>query len=58
MKLTVAELAAFLGMSRAGVRKVISRHRIQAAGKGHFGAKLYDAQAVLRHTGARDRLSA
>jgi hypothetical protein len=58
MKLTVAEMAAFLGMSRAGVRKVISRRQIQAAGKGHFGAKLYDPRDILRHTGAKDRLSA
>ena len=58
MRLTVAELAAFLGMTRAGVRKVISRHQVVAAGKGHFGAKLYDPLDVLRHTGTRDRLSA
>ncbi len=58
MKLTVAELAAFLGISRAGVRQVIHRNQIMAAGKGHFGAKLYDPRDVLRHTGSRDRLSA
>lgn len=57
MRLTVAELAAFLGISRAGVRKVISRYQVQAAGKGHFGAKLYDPRDVLRHTGSHDRLS-
>lgn len=58
MKLTVAELAAFLGISRSGVRQVIHRNQIKASGKGHFGAKLYDPQDVLRHTGVRDRLTA
>ena len=58
MRLTVAELAAFLGMTQSGLRNVISRRRIQPAGKGHFGAKLYDPRDVLRHTGSRDRLSA
>jgi hypothetical protein len=54
MKLTVAELAAFLGMSASGVRTVISRHQVQAVGT-MWKAKLYRPDDVLRHTGARDR---
>ena len=54
MTLTVAELAAFLGMTPSGLRNVISRKQITAVGK-RGKANLYRPSDVLRHAGARDR---
>lgn len=55
--LTVAELAAILGMSRAGVRQIISRRQIKRRGKGDYGANLYDPHDILNHAGGQDRRS-
>lgn len=55
--LTVAELAAFLGITPSGLRNVICRKRIRRRGTGHRKAALYDAREVLRHTGGQDRLA-
>lgn len=55
--LTAAELAAFLGITAAGVRKIVQRHQIKP--KGRDGrAHLYDVDQVLRHAGVQDRRSA
>ena len=54
MRLTVAEIAAFLGMSESGLRNVIQRRGIMAIGK-RGRANLYDPREVIRHTGTRDR---
>lgn len=56
-RLTAAEIAAFLGLTAAGVRKVIERHEVKAKGK-RGKAHLYDPADVLRHAGAHDRRSA
>jgi hypothetical protein len=56
MLVTVTELAAYLGITPSGVRDVIRRHHIQAAGH-RWKAKLYHATDVLRHTGHHDRLA-
>jgi hypothetical protein len=53
---TVAELAAYLGVTPSAVRQVVRRHGIQARGQ-RWKAKLYDPHDVLRHTGRRDRLA-
>jgi hypothetical protein len=55
-RLTAAELAAFLGLTAAGVRKVIERHGIAHQGK-RGKAHLYDPAEVLRHAGGHDRRS-
>jgi hypothetical protein len=54
MKLTVAEIALYLGMTPSGVRTVISKHKIPSAGT-RWKAKLYWPDDVLRHTGTEDR---
>lgn len=52
--LTAAELAAFLGLTSASVRKIVSRKQIAPVGK--IGkAHLYDTDEVLRHAGVHDR---
>lgn len=52
--LTAAEIAAFLGITAAGVRQVVKRHDISARGK--LGkANLYDPREVIRHAGSHDR---
>ena len=52
--LTAAEIAAYLGMTSAGVRKIVQRAEIKPVGK--LGrAHLYDPREVLRHAGAYDR---
>jgi len=56
-RLTAAELAVFLGLTAAGVRKVIERKRIEPVGKSGK-AHLYDVDEVLRHAGTHDRRSA
>jgi hypothetical protein len=53
---TVAELAAYLGVTPSAVRHVVRRHGIQPVG-ARWKAKLYDVQEVLRHTGHHDRLA-
>lgn len=55
--LTAAEIGAFLGITAAGVRQIIKRHKIQAQGK-QGRAKLYDAREVLKHAGTHDRRAA
>lgn len=56
MRLTVAEIAAFLGMTTSGVRHIVRRHRIAPTGRiGH--ALTYSAAEVLLHAGAHDRLT-
>lgn len=57
MTLTIAELAAFLGMTPSGLRNVISRKQIAAVGK-RGKAKVYDPRDVIRHAGPHDRRSA
>lgn len=52
--LTAAEIAAFLGITAAGVRQIVKRKKIAPVGQaGH--AKLYDPREVIRHAGAHDR---
>lgn len=53
---TVAEIAAYLGLSASRVRHVIRECGVQPVG-GRWKAKLYDANEVLRHTGRHDRLA-
>jgi hypothetical protein len=52
---TVAELAAFLGLSTSRIRHVIAQHAVPAQGQ-RWKAKLYDPVEVLRHAGPHDRL--
>lgn len=52
--MTVAEIAAFLGMSPSGVRQVVRRHRIRSNGR-HGRALTYSPAEVLLHAGAHDR---
>lgn len=52
--LTAAELAAFLGITAAGLRSLIRNHEIRPAGK-RGRANLYDAPAVIDTLGAHDR---
>lgn len=54
--LTAAELAAFLGITAAGVRQIVKRKAIPAVGKVGK-AHTYDAREVLRHAGTHDRLA-
>lgn len=54
MTLTVAELAAFLGLTPSGLRNIISRKQIQPVGK-RGKANVYDPAEVLRHAGVHDR---
>lgn len=52
--LTAAELAAFLGLTAAGVRSLIRNHGIEPSGK--LGrANLYDARKVVDTLGPHDR---
>lgn len=53
-RLTVAELAAFLGLTASGLRNVIHRKKIPPVGK-RGKANLYDPAEVLRHAGRHDR---
>jgi hypothetical protein len=52
--LTAAELAAFLGLTTAGVRSLIRNHGIQPIGKSGK-ANLYDARTVVDTLGGHDR---
>lgn len=52
--LTAAELAAFLGITAAGVRQIIRRHKIRPIAK-QGRAHLYDPDTILRHATALDR---
>lgn len=52
--LTAAELAAFLGITAAGVRSLLRNHGIAPTGK-RGRANLYDARHVLDTLGAHDR---
>jgi hypothetical protein len=56
-RLTAAELAAFLGITAAGVRQIVKRNRIEPKGK-RGKAHEYDPGEVLRHAGTHDRRSA
>ena len=56
MVVTVAELAAYLGITPSGVRQVIRRHGVPARGQ-RWKAKLYDPHDVLQHSGRHDRLA-
>ena len=53
---SVEELAAFLGVSRSRIHKVIRDHDIKPTGQ-RWKAYLYDGVEVARHAGAHDRLS-
>lgn len=53
---TVAEIAAYLGVTPSAIRHVVRRHGIRPVGHS-WKAKLYAPAEVLRHTGHRDRLS-
>lgn len=53
--MTVKELAAYLGVTEAAIRKVVQRHAVQRRG-ARWKAALYRPADVLRHTGHRDRL--
>ena len=52
--LTVAELAAFLGVTPATVRKMAERHQIEPVGKDGR-ANLYDARPFVLKVGPHDR---
>jgi len=52
--LTAAELAAVLGITAAGVRQIVRRHRIRPVGKDGR-AHLYEPRSVLRHATPLDR---
>ncbi|HET6916610.1 MAG TPA: helix-turn-helix domain-containing protein [Acidimicrobiales bacterium] len=52
--LTAAEIAAFLGITAAGVRQIVKRHGVKPRGKDGR-AHLYDPDDVLRHAGQLDR---
>ena len=52
--LTAAEIAAFLGMTPAGVRSLIRNHKIAPVGK-RGRANLYDARAAVDTLGPHDR---
>lgn len=56
MNLTAAELAAFLGITAAGVRQIVKRNGIRPTGK-RGRANEYDPREVLRHAGTHDRRS-
>lgn len=51
---TVADLAAYLGVTPARIRQVIAKHGIAPTGQ-RWKAKLYDPREVLRHAGAHHR---
>lgn len=53
-RLTTAELAAFLGITAAGVRSLIRNHKIKPVGK-RGKANEYDARTVIDKLGAHDR---
>jgi hypothetical protein len=54
MRLTAAEIGAFLGITAAAVRQIVKRHEIPSVGK-NGKAKLYDPDRVIHHAGAHDR---
>lgn len=54
MNLTAAELAAYLGLTAAGVRSLIRNHSIPPTGK-RGRANEYDARTVLDTLGVHDR---
>ena len=54
VRLTAAELAAFLGLTAAGVRSLLRNHGIEPTGK-RGKANEYDARAVIDTLGAHDR---
>lgn len=53
-RLTAAELAAFLGLTAAGVRSLIRNHQIEPVGK-RGKANEYDARQVIDTLGGHDR---
>ena len=53
-RLTAAELAAFLGITPAGIRSLIRNHGIRPVGKAGK-ANLYDVATALDTLGAHDR---
>jgi hypothetical protein len=53
-RLTVAEIAVFLGITAAGVRSLIRNHGIAPTGK-RGRANEYDARAVVDTLGPHDR---
>lgn len=55
--LTAAELAAFLGITAAGVRQIIRRNNITPVGKIGY-AHTYVARDVIRAAGPHDRRGA
>jgi len=52
--MSVAEIAAFLGLSPSRVRHIIAAHRIAPRG-ARWKAKMYDPVEVVRHAGVHDR---
>lgn len=55
--LTAAELAVFLGITAAGVRQIVRRHRIPHVHKVGK-AKTYDPAVVIAVAGPHDRRAA
>ena len=53
-RLTAAEIAAFLGLTAAGVRKMVEREGIRPVGK-EGRAHLYDARPFIDKVGGHDR---
>lgn len=53
--ITAVEAAAFLGVTAGAIRKIVSRHNIEPAGK-QGRAKVYWMHEIARHAGAHDRL--
>ena len=54
MRLTAAELAAFLGLTPSAIRSLIKRHAIEPSGK-RGKAHEYDARAFIDTVGGHDR---
>lgn len=56
--LTVAEIAAVLGITPSGVRQIVRRSNGEIRPIGKRGrAKIYDPQQFIRHAGGHDRLT-
>lgn len=53
---TVKEIAAFLNVTPARVRQIVTENSIESTGSDHK-AKLYDARQVISKASSRDRAS-
>lgn len=53
---TVAEIAAYLGVTPGYIRQIVATYRIQRVGR-YGRAHLYRVADIMRHTGHADRLA-